>query len=137
MAHQNVCSRNKYGFCKFRNACRNQHIMEKCCIKQCEIHTCSRRHPKICKYFRDIGYCKFGEWCLFSHSIKNSKDLEDKEIKELFEKLKAVEDKLEEKSKLIEKLENVISEFEENMHLKLICKKWKQKFIHLKATWRL
>ena len=68
LPNQNVCSFNKYGFCKFRLACRKQHIMENCPNnKNCEIEHCSLRHPRTCRYYRDIGYCKFGEWCLFNH----------------------------------------------------------------------
>ena len=69
MAYQNlnVCHFNKYGFCKFKSTCRKPHIMEICSNNGCEIRVCSLRHPKSCRYFREIGYCKFGEWCLFKH----------------------------------------------------------------------
>ena len=75
--NQNVCSYNKYGFCKFGATCRKQHLMEKCLNKTCEIDKCSFRHPKVYRYFRDIGYCKFGEWCLFKHEKVVSKEIED------------------------------------------------------------
>ena len=36
------------------------------------------RHPKKCKIFRDYNWCKFGEWCFFTHeSIENKEILDD------------------------------------------------------------
>ena len=72
---QNVCTFNKYGFCRFRSNCRKQHLMEICSNKDCEIKECSLRHPKTCRYFRDIGFCKFGEWWLFNHNEENLKEI--------------------------------------------------------------
>ena len=79
MAQQNqiVCSFNKFGFCKFGLTCRKQHVSEKCSNKNCEIQKCSLRHPRTCRYFRDFGNCKFGEWCLFNHEIPISKEMEE------------------------------------------------------------
>ena len=100
---QNVCSFNKYGFCRFRIACRKQHIMEKCPEKDCEIKECSLRHPRICRYYRDIGYCKFGEWCLFNHDGQNLN-----EISKITKKLKTIEKKIEEKNEAIATLEKLL-----------------------------
>ena len=107
MTQQNVCSFIKYGFCKFRLNCRIQHFMEKCSKLKCDIQRCSYRHPQVCRYFLDIGYCKFGEWCLFKHKgvIQGSK-----EIKELTDKLKNIEKDIAEKNKEIESLEKVMKE---------------------------
>ena len=107
MAQENVCDYNKYGFCKYRLTCRRMHIMEKCCETNCEIKKCRQRHPRICRYWRDIGYCKFGQWCLFKHEGVNKSD---DEVKELSSKIDAIEQIINEKSKLIESLEKVISE---------------------------
>ena len=112
MAQKNVCSFNKYGFCKFRLNCRRQHVMEKCSKLKCDIEQCRLRHPQVCRYFRDIGYCKFGEWCLFKHDgvIQGSK-----EIKELTDKLKNIEKIISEKNKDIDSLEKIMTEsFEKN-----------------------
>ena len=49
--------------------------MEICSKKSCEIRLCSLRHPKSCRYYREIGYCKFGEWCLFRHEDFNRKEM--------------------------------------------------------------
>ena len=111
MAHQNVCQMFKYGYCKFKSVCRKQHILEKCTKSSCEINTCSQRHPAICRYLRDIHYCKFGEWCSFEHNFVDNVQ----GIKELTKKVKAIEKLVEEKSKIIESLEKKIIEKEENV----------------------
>ena len=105
--NQNVCSFNKYGFCKFKLNCRKQHIMEKCSKTNCEIHSCSSRHPRTCRYYRDIGYCKFGEFCLFNHD-KRSNCLE--ESHKISKKIETIEKTIEEKNNNIEQLENALKD---------------------------
>ena len=57
--------------------------------------------------FENIGYCKFGEWCLLSHNIKK-----DPNIKNLEKEYKNVRNKLEKLEKLIDEkdkqMENII-----------------------------
>ena len=90
--NKNVCSFNKFGFCKFRSACRRQHVMEICPKnKQCEIEKCSLRHPQTCRYHRDIGYCKFGDYCLFNHDEESNYP---KEIQKIAKKLKKLRERL-------------------------------------------
>ena len=89
MAAQNICSFNKYGFCKFTDKCRNYHEKNLCENLNCEVRKCLLRHPKICKFFRDFGYCKFGEWCFFKH--KENKTVNDAFEKDLTEKMKTIE----------------------------------------------
>ena len=69
MATQNICFFNKYCFCKYLERCRKYHESKSCEKSSCEIRVCEFRHPKACKFFRDFGFCKFGEWCKFSHKI--------------------------------------------------------------------
>ena len=33
MAQQNVCTFNKYGYCRYKSSCRRQHIKERCQTK--------------------------------------------------------------------------------------------------------
>ena len=96
-----------FGFCKFKSMCRKQHISEKFSKNECDTKSCSLRHPRICRYYRDIGFCKFGEWCLFKHEGV-SKGL--KEVKEISDKIKNVEKQIEEKSLLIEALDKTVKE---------------------------
>ena len=94
MAQQNVCDFFKYGFCKFKTACKKQHVMEKCVKSDCDIKSCRSRHPRVCRYYRDIGFCKFGEWCLFKHD-RPSKSLN--EVKEISVKINNIEKLIERK----------------------------------------
>ena len=114
MAAQNVCRYFKFGFCKFTDRCRFQHVEEICGNLSCEIKRCNLRHPKVCKFFRDYNRCKFGEWCCFKHITNNTeidaistetirKEIEalqkiindkDEVINQLSEKIKVIEDKL-------------------------------------------
>ena len=43
------------------------HVSEHCERKSGDIKSCNLRHPKICRYFKDCKFCKFGEWCCFDH----------------------------------------------------------------------
>ena len=59
MATQNVCKYNKFGYCRYRETCRNLHIDEICENKTCDITTCRQRHPRECRYYREYFRCKF------------------------------------------------------------------------------
>ena len=72
----------------------------------CEIKICNLRHPKVCRFFRDLGVCKFSEWCKFSHKVSNKAVKNDK-VKKLEEKLKNVEVALEKKKEDVLQLEEV------------------------------
>ena len=76
MATQVICQFNKYGYCRYQEMCRKQHINEKCENSSCDRKTCNLRHPKICRFFRENGFCKFGEYCKFIHFEKESFDME-------------------------------------------------------------
>ena len=41
----------KFGFCKFKGTCKNQHVVEICeNLTACEnIISCHKRHPRVCK----------------------------------------------------------------------------------------
>ena len=64
---QNVCLHNKHGYCKFRNLCRFHHVEEICFDNSCDVERCVRRHPKVCSYYREFKYCKFGSYCSYLH----------------------------------------------------------------------
>ena len=107
MAQQKVCEFFKFGFCKFKSMCRKQHILEKCSNNECDIKSCSLRHPRTCRYYRDIGFCKLCEWCQFKHEGV-SKGLQ--EVNEISDRMKNVEKQIEEKSLLIEALDKTVKE---------------------------
>ena len=91
-----VCKFNRTGFCKFQENCRNLHINEICVENECNLKSCSKRHPRKCKYFSIFGQCKFGSRCAYLH-IQSSSCLELKALKEEIEKQKAKVRELEDK----------------------------------------
>ena len=80
------------------------------------------RHPKICRYFRDYNFCKFGEYCCFKHLEHANNDTIENLVKKnenVLLKLKMVEEKLEllnkkelETNMVIDKLNTVEKKFE-------------------------
>ena len=78
---QAICFKNKFGYCKFSDSCRYKHVTLVCEDGQCEIKNCEKRHPKICKYYRDYRRCKFTVGCKYKH--ENPNDKFDKLQKEL------------------------------------------------------
>ena len=98
----NICQHHKYGYCKFTQVCRKYQIQEICLENNCEHENCPKRHPKNCRFFSLYQRCKFGEYCAFKHSENNEK----KEIKDLKDKVKLLEDKDVDKDQEIKELNN-------------------------------
>ena len=125
MAAPTICLFNKFGYCKFRERCRKHHINEICIQNTCEILSCSQRHPKICKFFRKYRRCKFSP-CAFKHEIElpgNDHEKIDKEVKELSEKVLALENDIQNKNKKIEDLTEKIAVIENKLSEKYIDEK--------------
>ena len=80
---QNVCLYNKHGYCKFRNLCRFHHVEEICFDNSCDVERCVRRHPKVCSYYREFKYCKFGAYFKFDHTETLNTTDNDKKLKTL------------------------------------------------------
>ena len=126
MATQNVCSFNKYGYCKFRNNCRKMHVDEICENQACEITNCKLRHPRPCRYFRDFRRCKFSN-CKFKHvqqEIYNTTvEKIKKENENILAKLACIDEKLKQinfQEKIIE-IENkvdFVANFEKHLYKK-------------------
>ena len=66
MAVSQVCIYFKYGHCKYKNKCRNNHIEDLCDTDNCDGRSCDKRHPKACRYFEIFGRCKYNP-CSYSH----------------------------------------------------------------------
>ena len=64
---QNVCRRNKFGYCHYGEKCRNKHVDQICLASNCTVYNCDKRHPKICNFQRSYGRCKFAEYCKYDH----------------------------------------------------------------------
>ena len=85
---QTLCKINKFGYCKFGDKCRNRHNNIACSDNKCKVFNCEKRHPKICKFMREFGRCKFTTGCAFDHK-----------------KVNAIADKIDENATKIKKLE--------------------------------
>ena len=64
---ETICRFNQTGFCKYAARCRKQHVMEICLNRSCNIATCMKRHPRVCKFFLSYGRCKFDNSCAYLH----------------------------------------------------------------------
>ena len=64
-----ICKFNKYGHCKFASHCRYQHDDELCHEDACDTKHCSKRHPKLCRFYLQYNRCKFGEYCSYIHEV--------------------------------------------------------------------
>ena len=110
---QPVCSFNKYGHCKFQKKCRKMHEDKIYESLECEPRKCNLRHPKVCSFYRDYKFCKFAEYCSFSHNIhKNFNDGLEKEISDIKIKLDLLREKENEHDNQLRNLENEINERE-------------------------
>ena len=97
MATQTICPFNKYGYCKHKELCRKHHENKLCDKPSCDISTCSLRHPKNCKWYREYSYCKFNP-CAFKHfDNSNSIDMDkyQKENEVIVNKLANIEKEIE------------------------------------------
>ena len=72
------CKYYQYGFCKFGDFCRKQHVKEVCSQKFCREKMCLKRHPKPCRNFKSALSCKFGDTCAYKHVTLNThSDIDD------------------------------------------------------------
>ena len=122
MATQRVCLFYKYGYCKHKETCRKRHISEICDKTSCDILTCVSRHPKICKFYREYGKCKFDP-CAFLHIDQNDTidELKQKnedileQLKNLDDMIKVIDEKLTANDSLhlkLQQLENKLERFQ-------------------------
>ena len=103
MAQQNVCRFYKFGFCKYKDNCRNMHIHEKCDDRSCKIKNCSLRHPRKCSFYRDYKRCKYSEWCQYDH-VDNEVDSLTNQFEENKRKITELEKHIQNKEQDIENL---------------------------------
>ena len=70
MSAKTICQFSKFGHCRFSVNCRLLHVKEICESESCETSKCPKRHPKACKFYAEYRRCKFGDYCSYSHDIK-------------------------------------------------------------------
>ena len=102
-AKMEVCKYQKYGFCKFRDSCNNQHLSEICeNLSACaNIKSCPKRHPEVSKSYALEKFCKFESCCAYHHKEENTNNEINKKVVELekivdgmFKKIGELENKI-------------------------------------------
>ena len=113
---QVVCRFHQFGYCRFQERCRRKHINETCENENCSSRECPKRHPRICKYFREFNRCKFGDFCNYRHKyfISNSNNNDDT-IRELNEKICTHGDRMVDLEKDNDVLRNRVSQLEKEL----------------------
>ena len=105
MAGPVTCSFHQFGHCRFGDHCRKSHTKETCTNLPCTtIVSCTKRHPRLCKYFALSGQCKFNQECSFLH-MASPKEVEQKR------ELKKLSDEVESLRKQVVALKSVVESF--------------------------
>ena len=130
ISERNIASKNcpffKYGYCKFGETCRLQHLNELCSNSACETSQCPKRHPKICKFFREFNRCKFGAYCSYLHTSKSDHNEElhslkvtvkqqDETLDSLHSEVASLKDKLADSEKEVEDMKIKLRYLMENL----------------------
>ena len=106
----------------FGEKCNFKHIDEECTEDNCNVFNCEKRHPRICKFMKEHGRCKFTTYCKYNHKkctdvFDNAKKLADmeKQLANLQKKNNyAYEKETSEKFTIIEeKVETILKVFRE------------------------
>ena len=83
-----ICLHFKFGYCRFRDNYRLNHDDALCDYEQCDVTSCSKRHPKVCNFFTFFGRCKFGDYRRYSHlKARNSYENEIMSLKSKLDQL--------------------------------------------------
>ena len=99
---QEVCKRNKFGYCMHGDLCRYLHVNILCETISCDIISCNKRHPYVCKFYREFRRCKFSDYCKYKHET-NCENETKRELKTLKGKVEQLELALKQKDKDFEK----------------------------------
>ena len=83
-----LCLYNQSGFCRYGDMCRKHHVHEVCSTSNCKNKSCRQRHPKPCRHFKTEVSCKFGDLCAYKHETST----EQRNVNDLVNKLKVLED---------------------------------------------
>ena len=75
----------------------------------------SPQASKNLQIFRDIGFCKFCEWCKLSHNNDKTTHTDNDEVKKLKDKLKSVETELKKNNEKVVKLEAEVQDIHQKI----------------------
>ena len=92
MEAKSVCVYAKFGRCK-NEECEYHHPNDTCCDQTCNIHNCSKKHPRHCRYFWGFNACRNTESCKFLHKTEATQFVDVDKYKDLEEKYLKLEEK--------------------------------------------
>ena len=84
---ENVCRKNKYGYCFYGKNCQFRHAKVICDEQNCNVFDCERRHPRICNFYRNFQRCKFTTYCKYKHENLNNFNENSEQMNKLEAKL--------------------------------------------------
>ena len=122
-----LCRHNQTGFCKFGDQCFKDHINEICKEKLCKNNNCTKRHPRVCKYFASNNRCKFEESCAYIHHKRENMeqiDLLEREVNYLKSEI----------IKLTKQTEEMVQKVKENYLQNNDINEMKEEIIQIKDT---
>ena len=70
-----ICQHYKYGYCKYKNQCKKEHVEGKCeALSACpDIKACNKRYHKVCKQLAIQRFCRYGRECAYAHFQSETK----------------------------------------------------------------
>ena len=112
---EKVCIYFQCGFSKFGDQCRKHHMKEICPTQGCKNKLCTKRHPKMCKFFQIQQSCKFGEECSYKHE-RTSNNLKNS-TSELINRVVLLEEIIEGMTEKINDLTEEVDTIKRNAHV--------------------
>ena len=109
---EQICLKNKYGYCKFGKTCRSKHNNQECEKNDCGKWNCDKRHPRDCWWFNKFQRCRFSN-CSYKHEIKSDNSME--KLDEIGKQIKTCEKQIAEKENELLAQENRIKQLESDM----------------------
>ena len=110
---EQVCQYFQCGYCKFGDKCRKHHVKEICNTDGCLDKSCTKRHPKLCKFFLIQQSCKFGKHC----SYKHDKTSNTNDTSEFINKIVLLEGAIEMMQEKINDLTEEVDTIKRNTHV--------------------
>ena len=65
--NKGICHYHKYGYCRLKDDCDRYHSDKICRRTDCDVRTCSDRHPQACRFYASMEFCKFMDSCMYDH----------------------------------------------------------------------
>ena len=99
-----TCLFFKFGYCKREDRCSKIHLEEECLEEVCNSRDCNKMHPRPCKFFNKIGFCKYDTKCMFKHKLPKNEEKQNERIEALEKTTKMLLKLVEEQSATIKTL---------------------------------